>query len=125
MKAGFDHVHDYPRRMELALRKLRENKKVNLHNRLKFLKFLDYLETQQVSMPRRIRYAQNLTKLASMLEKDFETATREDIEKVTLFHGRLQLAAGSGASQAESRSLARLGTYGHAHGDSLLRPVSG
>jgi len=29
--------------MQLALMKLRENKKVNLHNRLKILKFLDYL----------------------------------------------------------------------------------
>jgi hypothetical protein len=34
MKAGFDHVHDYPRRKEFAPWKLRENDKVNLHNRL-------------------------------------------------------------------------------------------
>jgi hypothetical protein len=43
-------------------------------------------------MPRRIRYVQNLRKLASMLEKHFEKATREDIEKVVLLHGRLDLA---------------------------------
>ena len=78
--------------MELALRKLRENKKVNLHNGLKILKFLDYLETQQVGMARRIRYVQNLTKLAAMLEKDFEKAGKEDIEKVVLLHGRFDLA---------------------------------
>jgi hypothetical protein len=30
--------------MQLALRKLRENKKANLHNRLKIPNFLDYLE---------------------------------------------------------------------------------
>jgi hypothetical protein len=86
MKSGFDFVHNYPHRMELALRKLRENKKVNLHNRLKILKFLDYLETQQVGLAKRIRYTQNLTKLASMLEKDFEKTTKQDIEKVILQH---------------------------------------
>jgi len=62
--------------MELALGKLRKNKKVNLHNRLKILKFLEYLGTQQVGMARRIRYVQNLTKFAGILEKDLESDQR-------------------------------------------------
>jgi len=53
LKPGFD-VHDYARRMELAVQRLKENKKVSLHNRLKIFRFLDYLETQQVSLPRRV-----------------------------------------------------------------------
>ena len=60
MKPGFD-IHNYPHRMELAISKLKRNKKVSLHNRFKILRFRDYLETLEVSMPRRIRYIQNLT----------------------------------------------------------------
>jgi integrase/recombinase XerD len=77
--------------MELAISRLKLNKKVSLHNRLKILRFRDYLETQDVSMPRRIRYIQNLTKLAAMLGKDFEKATKSDIEAAILAHGRLTL----------------------------------
>ena len=92
MKQGFD-VHNYARRMELAVAKLNENKQVSPHNRTKILGFLDYLETQAISLPRRIRYLQNLTKLAAMLgSKDFKEATRSDIESVILQHGRLKLA---------------------------------
>jgi site-specific recombinase XerD len=92
LKAGFDHVHDYPRRMELAVKRLEENKKVSLHNRFKIFRFMDYLETRGVSQPRRIRYLVELTGLASMLSIDFEKATRRDIEKVILEHGRLDVS---------------------------------
>jgi len=82
-------VHDYPRRMELSRNKLSSNRTVTLHNRLKILEFLDYQETQGISLPRRIKYLQNLTKLASMLrETGFEKATRKNIEAVILQHGR-------------------------------------
>ena len=91
MKPGFD-IHN-KRRMELAKERLKQNRKVNLHNRCKTLRFIDYLETQGVSLPRRIRYVQNLTKLAAMLDKkDFEDANRNEIEQVILQHSRMQLA---------------------------------
>lgn len=90
MKVGFD-VHDCPRRMELATQRLRENKKVSLRNRPKILKFMDYLESRGVSLPRRIRYLIELTRLASMLRMDFDQATKTDIEKVILEHGRLDV----------------------------------
>lgn len=76
--------------MEVAQQRLRENKKVQLHNRLKILKFLDYAETQGVGLPRRIKYVFNLTKFAAMLDtKDFEKATKADIEAAMRDHGRL------------------------------------
>ena len=78
--------------MELAHAKLKGNKKVTLHNRLIILRFMDFLESQGLSLPRRIRYLQNLTKLASMLTVDFEKATRDDIEKVILQQARLGLS---------------------------------
>jgi site-specific recombinase XerD/ribosomal protein L37E len=92
LKDGFD-VHDYKRRMELAVIKLKENKRVDLHNRIKIFRFLDFAETQGLSLPRRIRYLQNLTKLATMLGKtEFQKAKRTDIERILLEHGRLDLA---------------------------------
>lgn len=91
MKKGFD-VHDYKRRMELAVIKLKSNRKVSLHNRFKIFRFIDYLETRETSLPRRIRYVQNMTKFASLLHVDFEKATRQNIETIILTHGREELS---------------------------------
>jgi integrase/recombinase XerD len=92
LKDGFD-VHDYKRRMELAVIKLKENKRVDVDNRIKIFRFRDYAETQGIGLPRRIRYLQNLTKLAAMLGKtEFEKASKDDIERIMLEHGRLDLA---------------------------------
>ena len=91
MKKGFD-VYAYDHRMELAKKRLAANRKVSAHNRLKILEFLDYLETQDISLPRRIRYLQNISKFAAMLNVSFRQATRGHIESVVLNHGRLDLA---------------------------------
>jgi integrase/recombinase XerD len=91
MKKGFD-IHNFNHRMELALAGLRQNQNVSLHNRLKILEFLDYLETQEVGLPRRIKYLLNLGRFAAMLQTDFEKATRKDIESLLLTYGRLELA---------------------------------
>jgi site-specific recombinase XerD len=92
LKAGFDHIHDYPRRMQLAVKRLKENKNVSLHNRFKIFRFLEYQETRGVSQPRRIRYLVELTRLAATLSIDFEKVTKHDIEKVILEHGRLGIS---------------------------------
>jgi integrase len=91
MKEGFG-VHNYGHRMELARKRLIANRKVNPRNRAKIFEFLDYLETQEISLPRRIRYLQNLSKLAAFLQSDFRKAKKSDIETALLKHGRLKLA---------------------------------
>lgn len=79
--------------MELALRKLQTSETLTQQNKSKILKFLDYLETQDISLPRRIRYLQNLTKLATMLGPiNFSDATKGNIESVILQSSRLELA---------------------------------
>jgi len=50
LKKGFD-IHNYKRRMELAVAKLKSNRNVNLHNRYKIFRFIDYLETRNTSLP--------------------------------------------------------------------------
>ncbi len=91
MKQGFD-VYDYGHQMDLARKRLTTNRKVSPHNRAKIFEFLDYLETQEISLPRRIRYLHNMSKLAAFLQTDFKKATRSQIESVILKHGRLDLA---------------------------------
>lgn len=92
MKSGFD-VHDFDHRMRIALQRMRVNRRVSLRNRLKILKFFDYQETQGVGIAGRIKYAFNLAKLASMLNgKDFEKASRSDLEAAIREHGRLGLS---------------------------------
>ena len=91
MKKGFD-VHNYKRRMELAVGKLKSNRNVNLHNRYKIFRFIEYLETRNTSIARRIRYVQNMTKCAALLKIDFEKATRRNIEALILADEREELS---------------------------------
>ena len=60
--------------------------------------FMDYLETRGVSPPRRIRYLMELTRLASMLQINFEEAGRGDLEKVILRFARKGLSDNSKAN---------------------------
>jgi len=61
MKSGFD-VYGFDNRMRIALQRMRVNRPVSLHNRLKILKFLDDQETEGVGIARRIKYAFILAK---------------------------------------------------------------
>jgi site-specific recombinase XerD len=92
MKKNFD-VHDYSRRLELATARLKKNKRASLHNRFKIFRFLDHLESRGVTLSRRIRYLIDLTRLADMFNaKNFEDASKQDIERIILEHGRLNLS---------------------------------
>jgi hypothetical protein len=67
LKKGFD-VHEYGHRLDLARKRLTANRKVTSHNKSKIPEFLDYLETREIGLPRRIRYLQNMSKLAVILK---------------------------------------------------------
>lgn len=61
-------------------RETQPDKRVSLHNRLKIFRFLDHLESRSVTLPRRIGYLIDLTRLADMLgTKDFEKASADYI----------------------------------------------
>jgi hypothetical protein len=66
MKKGSD-IHDFYHRMELALAGLRENQNVSLHNRLKILEFPDYLETQEIRLPRQRGTQQDFDRWAKFI----------------------------------------------------------
>jgi integrase/recombinase XerD len=75
-------VYNYPRRLELALQKLAKDRKIRPADRAKILKFKDECVAQGLSTARVIRYVQMLSKLSAMLDKTFESATRDDIVRV-------------------------------------------
>jgi len=72
-------VHDYPRRMERALRHLKNHREIGEGNKRKLLGYLNCLEDEGLSLARRVTQLVRLTRIAEMLGKDFNSATAEDM----------------------------------------------
>ena len=75
-------VYGYPRRLELALKQLENNKTIVAKNRQAISRFYEESVAQGLSTPRLIRLIQILSKLSIMLGKNFESANRDDIVQV-------------------------------------------
>lgn len=83
MHDGQIDIHDYGRRLERAIRFLKAHSKVSQHNKELVMMFLDRLKAEGLSVARQVGYVQRLTAIAVMLRKDFDEATRLDIERLT------------------------------------------
>lgn len=77
MKKEID-IHDYPRKLEHALRNLR-GAPISEINRRHILEFRDFCSTDGMSLARTERYIGVLVGWAQILGMDFEKATKEDI----------------------------------------------
>lgn len=77
-------IHDYPRRLERAIRLLETHPEISQHNKQLVMKFLDSLKAEGLSFARQTGYVQRLTAIASMLQKDFDRVTKQDIEKLMM-----------------------------------------
>lgn len=75
-------IHNYDRRLKSALRKIKESDKISDNNKATILKFTNSCFAEGLSKPRIERYVQMLHSIAVILRKDFEKASRNDIEKV-------------------------------------------
>jgi len=75
-------IHNYPRRLERAIKFLNAHRGVSEHNKTLVLQFLDRLKAEGLSIARQAGYVQRLTTIAIILGKDFEAATKQDIEKL-------------------------------------------
>jgi integrase len=82
IRNGQIDLHDYGRRLERAIRFLNVHTKVSRKNKQKILQFLERLKAEGLSLARQTGYVQRLTTIAVMLGKDFEEATKQDIEKL-------------------------------------------
>ena len=74
-------IYDYERQLTAGLRLLRKEK-ISKRNKSLILKFQQYGILQNLSKPRIIRYLTTLRLLAGYLKKDFDKATKRDIEKL-------------------------------------------
>jgi len=73
-------IYNYPRRLELALRNLKQNSKVSETNRQRILGFHEIAVAEGLSKPRLIRYINILSRSAELLgSTNFTDAKRDDI----------------------------------------------
>ena len=72
-------IYNYPRRLQLAVQKLRENPLISPTNRQVILRFHQKSVADGLSAPRLVRYIHILSKLAEKLQKPFTRARQEDI----------------------------------------------
>jgi len=82
MRDGQIDLHNYKRRLERAIQFLNCHPKASRKNKQKILEFLERLKAEGLSLARQTGYVQRLTTIAVMLDKDFEEATKQDIEKL-------------------------------------------
>jgi site-specific recombinase XerD len=75
-------LHNYEKSLETAIRRVKQATTLSKDNRKVILEFDTHNLTIGLSPPRRMKYLNQLEKLANWLQKDFRQATRTDIEVV-------------------------------------------
>lgn len=75
-------IHNYSRQVDVALNRLKKERKVNEKNKNLILSFVDYLVTEGISKPRITKYIDMIRYWAILLNKDFDLVKKEDIAKV-------------------------------------------
>lgn len=72
-------IYSHGRQLEQAITKLKTREDVCPENRQFLLNFLDVLSTRKLSLSRKLKYAHNLTRVAILLGKPFNEASKEDL----------------------------------------------
>ena len=80
MKKGID-IYNYERMFEATVRRMHSSKITELNKKL-IEKFYNFCYANGIGKPRVIKYVRTLRQLAEWLKKDFDKATKQDIEKV-------------------------------------------
>ncbi len=75
-------IHKYGKRLERKLVSIKKDKELSAHNRKTILEFQNHCIAEGIGNARVLRYLNDLPKLAKLLKKDFEKATKKDIENV-------------------------------------------
>jgi len=75
-------IHDYPHRMERALRHLRSQRGICEANKRTLLAYMAHLEDEGLSLARRVTHLVRLTRIAEVLGKEFASATETDIRQL-------------------------------------------
>jgi len=72
-------IHNYPRRMERALRHLGKHQEISEHNKQKLQEYLEYLEDEEISLARRVTQLVRLTRITETLGGEFDSTTEKDM----------------------------------------------
>ncbi len=81
-KKGKIIIYNYEKRLSTALERVKSKKTVSESNRQKILDFYEYLRSENLSVGRITTLLNHTSKIAEMLQKEFEQATEEDLRKV-------------------------------------------
>ena len=80
MKKGID-IYNYERMFEATVHTMHASKITDM-NKKQIEKFYNFCYANGIGKPRVIKYVRTLRQLAEWLKKDFEKATKQDIERV-------------------------------------------
>lgn len=75
-------VHGYALSLERSINRIKKLSSLSNHNKLKILEFQKSCRAQGIGAARVLRYLNDLPKIAGWLNKNFEKATKKDMEKV-------------------------------------------
>jgi hypothetical protein len=67
-------IHEYNRRMGRALKRLNDHPGISEENKRRLLEYLECLEDEGLSLARRVTHLVRLTRVAELLNGDFESA---------------------------------------------------
>ncbi len=75
-------IYGLPERLKRKLAQIRKAGDIPAHNRSKILEFERYCRASGIGFARTLRYLHDLPRLAEMIGKDLEKATKADVERV-------------------------------------------
>ncbi len=75
-------IYQYGKKLERKIAKINEDKSISAHNLKKIFEFQNHCIAEGIGSARVLRYLNDLPKLATLLEKDFDKASKQDIENV-------------------------------------------
>ena len=75
-------IHDYDKQLKSVLKRIRQNEKVSETNKKNILSFYQRLLADNLSKARVIYYLNRLLMIGTWIKKDFDRATRKDVEVV-------------------------------------------
>jgi len=75
-------VHNEKKQIRKCLERIRQSTKLSARNKELIEKFYNHCEAEDLSLGRILAYLEMLRKMAIILDKDFEDANKEDMEKI-------------------------------------------
>ena len=75
-------IHDYGKQLERSLARIKSDKRISKRNKQLILDFHSRLLADNLSTPRLVYYTNKLALIAAWIGKDFDKATRADIEAI-------------------------------------------